>query len=58
VVLAGLRFAGDTVSAGAEVRYHGAAADLGARFAGAQLEPRIDLGGWTYQFTVGLRFGN
>ena len=57
VVLAGLRFAGDTVSAGGEVRYQSAAADLGARFAGPALEPRIDLGGWTYQFTVGMRFG-
>jgi hypothetical protein len=57
VVLGGLRFAGDTVSAGAEIRYHSAAADLGARFAGPALEPRIDLGGWTYQFTIGMRFG-
>ena len=57
VVLGGLRFAGDTVSAGAEIRYHSAAADLGSRFAGAEREPRIDLGGWTYQFTMGLRFG-
>ena len=57
VVLGGLRFAGDTMSAGAEIRYQSAAADLGARFAGTQPEPRIDLGGWTYQFTVGMRFG-
>jgi hypothetical protein len=57
VVLGGLRFAGSTVSSGFEVRYHSADADLGARFASAELEPRIDLGGWTYQFTVGLRFG-
>lgn len=58
VVLGGLRFAGDTVSAGAEIRYQSAAADLGSRFAGLEPEPRIDLGGWTYQFTIGLRFGN
>lgn len=58
VVLAGIRFAGDTMSAGGEVRYHSAAADLGARFAGPQLEPRIDLGGWTYQLTLGWRFGS
>lgn len=57
VVLAGLRFAGDALSAGGEVRYQSAAADLGAQFARPRLEPRIDLGGWTYQFTVGLRFG-
>ena len=57
VVLGGLRVAGDTVSAGAEVRYQSAAADLGVRFAGLELEPRIDLGGWIYQFTVGVRFG-
>ena len=57
IVLGGLRFAGDTVSAGAEIRYHSAAADLGSRFAGPVREPRIDLGGWTYQFTMGLRFG-
>ena len=44
-VLAGLRLAGDTVSAGGKVRYQSAAANLGARFAGPQLEPRIDLGG-------------
>lgn len=56
VVLAGLRFAGDTVSAGGEVRYQSAAASLGSRFAGLQFEPQVDLGGWTYQFTVGLRF--
>lgn len=57
VVLGGLRFAGDTLSAGGEVRYHSAAADLGTRFAGPASEPRIDLGGWTYQLMVGLRFG-
>ena len=57
VVVGGLRFVGDTVSAGAEVRYHRAAADLGARFSTLAPEPRIDLGGWTYQFTIGMRFG-
>ena len=54
--LAGIRFAGDTVAAGAEVRYHSASASLGAGFAGLA-DPKIDLGGWTYQFTLGLRFG-
>ena len=57
VALGGLRFAGDTVSVGAEVRYQSAAADLGPRFAAVAREPRIDLGGWTYQFTMGMRVG-
>jgi hypothetical protein len=56
VVLGGLRFAGDTVSAGGEVRFQKADADLGSNFAGLA-NPRIDLGGWTYQFNVGMRFG-
>jgi hypothetical protein len=53
IVLGGLRFGGETWSAGGEVRYHSAEADLDDRFAGS----RIDLGGWTYNFTVGVRFG-
>jgi hypothetical protein len=53
VVVAGLRFGGESVSAGGEIRYHSAEADLDERFAGS----RIDLGGWTYNFTVGVRFG-
>lgn len=53
IALGGLRFASDTLSVGGEVRYLGATADLDNRFAGTTL----DLGGWTYQFTVGLRFG-
>jgi hypothetical protein len=53
VVVAGLRFGGETISAGGEIRYHSAEADLDERFAG----PRIDLGGWTYNVTVGVRFG-
>jgi hypothetical protein len=53
VVLAGLRFGGETVSAGGEIRYHSAEASLDNRFAG----PKIDLGGWTYNVTVGVRFG-
>jgi hypothetical protein len=56
IILGGVRFAGDAVSAGAEVRYHSAAADLGTAFSAATAEPRIDLGGWTYQITVGARF--
>lgn len=58
IALGGIRFGGDTVSAGFEARYQGGDADLGTRFASPDLlDPRIDLGGWTYQVTVGVRFG-
>ena len=53
VILGGLRFGGETVSAGGEIRYSSAEGDLNEDFAG----PKIDLGGWTYNFTVGVRFG-
>jgi hypothetical protein len=53
VAMGGIRFAGDTGAAGFEVRYQGAKADLPLPFAGG----RIDLGGWSYLFTAGLRFG-
>jgi hypothetical protein len=52
VALAGLRFAGEALSAGGEIRYQKADAELDDRFAG----PRLDLGGWTYQFNLGIRF--
>jgi len=52
VILGGLRFAGDSASAGFEVRYQKAQADLDDQFAA----PVLDLGGWTYNFTVGARF--
>ena len=52
VVLGGLRFAGDSATAGGEIRYQKAETDLDDRFAGSKL----DLGGWTYSFTVGIRF--
>ena len=52
IVLGGIRFAGRTASAGGEIRYQHADGDLPNDFAGS----RIDLGGWTYNFTVGLRF--
>jgi hypothetical protein len=59
MALGGIRFGGDTMMAGAEVRYQRADAELGQRFSSPFLaDPRIDLGGWTYQFTVGVRFGN
>lgn len=52
IAFGGIRFAGDAFSVGGEVRYHAAEADLPEEFLG----PRIDLGGWTYAFTFGLRF--
>jgi hypothetical protein len=53
VAMGGIRFAGDTAAAGFEIRYQGADADLPPPFAGT----KIDLGGWSYLFTVGMRFG-
>ena len=53
IALGGIRFGGDSVSIGGEVRYQDASADLDDRFAGS----KIDLGGWTYLFTAGVRFG-
>lgn len=54
IVLGGVRFAADTFSVGGEVRYLRADAEVDPNeFFGS----RIDLGGWTYQFTVGVRFG-
>jgi len=52
VVLGGIRFAGRSVSSGFEIRYQKAEGDVGNDFAA----PKIDLGGWTYNFTVGVRF--
>jgi len=57
IALGGIRFASDSVSAGFEVRYQSADAALGEEFQDILAEPRIDLGGWTYQLTVGYRFG-
>jgi hypothetical protein len=53
VVLAGIRFGGQSLTAGGEIRYSAAKADLSSDFAG----DKIDLGGWTYNFTMGVRFG-
>ncbi len=53
VAFGGIRFAGDTLAAGGEIRYQAAEGDLSEAFLG----PRIDLGGWTYAFTLGVRFG-
>jgi len=55
VFLGGVRFQGRKATAGFEVKYHRADADFDAdddEF----VAPRIDLGGWTYQATVGFRF--
>jgi hypothetical protein len=52
IVLGGVRFAGRRFTAGGEVRYQHAEGDLPSEFAGS----KIDLGGWTYNFTVGARF--
>ena len=53
VVLGGVRFGSGALSAGGEVRYQKADAELDSRFAA----PMLDLGGWTYQATLGIRFG-
>jgi hypothetical protein len=52
VVLGGIRAAGRSATAGFEIRYQKAEGDLPVDFAGS----KIDLGGWTYNFTVGVRF--
>jgi hypothetical protein len=52
VALGGIRFAANHFSVGGEVRFQSAKADLSSDFAG----DKIDLGGWTYQATVGVRF--
>jgi len=55
VVLAGVRFQSRGAAAGFEFRYHRADASFGSsddEFAGS----KIDLGGWTYQGTIGFRF--
>jgi hypothetical protein len=56
IILGGLRFAGDSMSGGFEVRYQSADAPLGGNFSSVDPDLRIDLGGWTYQATVGVRF--
>jgi hypothetical protein len=53
VALGGIRFAGNSAAAGFEIRYQGGAADVPPPFAGSKL----DLGGWSYLGTVGVRFG-
>ena len=53
IAFGGIRFAADSYSVGGEVRYHAAEAELPNEFVGS----KIDLGGWTYAFTIGVRFG-
>jgi len=53
VGMGGIRFAADSFATGFEIRYQKAEADLAPPFAG----PKLDLGGWSYLFTVGARFG-
>jgi hypothetical protein len=48
----GIRFAAAAFSVGGEIRYSAAEADLPDEFLGSA----IDLGGWTYQFTAGIKF--
>jgi hypothetical protein len=52
VILGGIRFVGDAASGGFEIKYQRASGDLDEDFSA----PKIDLGGWTYNFTVGVRF--
>ena len=53
VFLGGVRYATDAFSVGFEIRYQKADGDLDpVNF----VPPKIDLGGWNYQATFGLRF--
>jgi outer membrane protein W len=53
VVVGGARWADGGISVGGEVRYRRGVGDLDEDFAAN----KIDLGGWTYQATIGYRFG-
>jgi opacity protein-like surface antigen len=56
VVIGGVRFpVADVWTIGGEVRYHSADGDTGGRAAGF-LDDKIDLGGWTANFNVHVRF--
>ena len=54
VAMGGVRFSGSSATAGFEVKYRKATGNLSTN---DFLAPKIDLGGWTYQFNVGMRFG-
>ena len=54
VAMGGVRFSGNAATAGFEIKYRKATGNLSTN---DFLAPKIDLGGWTYQFNVGMRFG-
>lgn len=54
IVLAGIRFPFDAIVAGGEVRWQKAEGDIPAD--AGMLGTKIDLGGWTTNFTLGVRF--
>jgi hypothetical protein len=56
VILGGLRYAADPWVAGFELRWQDAAGDLPTTGENSFLGSKIDLGGFTTQFTVGIRF--
>ena len=56
LALVGLRVAGDRFAYGVEGRLQSARGSFGDTF-GHVWNPDIDLGGWTVQFTTGMRFG-
>jgi len=55
VAMGGIRFSGSTATTGFEIKYRKASGNLSTT---DFLAPKIDLGGWTYQFNVGMRFGH
>jgi opacity protein-like surface antigen len=54
IVLAGIRFPFDAVVAGGEVRWQKVEGDIPSDI--GMLGTKIDLGGWTTNFTLGVRF--
>jgi hypothetical protein len=56
VILGGVRFAGSGFSVGGEVRWRQATGTLDSDF--TDIANKIDLGGWSYQATIGVRFGS
>lgn len=56
VILGGARFNFDPIVAGGEIRWQSAKGDLPVTGSNAFLGPKIDLGGFNYLFTIGVRF--